>query len=103
MALTRNLKNANRQSTAGVTRDLRTYLMESGWPSEAASAVSVVYTEIDGFSVKITGQHKQAAETLEYGSEALRPTAAIRKYFNDRSSFEHHYKKSLETALGVKL
>ena len=103
MALTKNIEAASRSATSKVTRDLRTYLIESGWSAEAASAVSVIYTETDGFSVKITGQHKQTAETLEYGNESMRPTAAIRKYFNDRSSFEHHYKKALEVALGVKL
>lgn len=103
MNLSKHVKAASRKATETLTRDLRLNLVESGWPSEAASAVTVVYTEIDGFSVKITGRHKQTAETLEYGNEGLRPTAAIRKYFNDHVNLGEFYQKALENALGVKL
>jgi len=101
--LNSRLKTAGRQSTSTLSRDLREYLVESGWTTEAASAVFVTYDELGGFAVEIKGQHKQAAETLEYGNERLRPTAAIRKYFNSKTNVEEHYQKALEAALGIKL
>lgn len=103
MNLSKHVKSASRKTTETLTRDLRLNLVESGWPVEAASAVTVVYTELNGFSVKITGQHKQTAETLEYGNEGIRPTAAIRKYFNDHVSLGEFYQKALENALGIKI
>lgn len=103
VTLNRHVKTAGRRATSDLTRDLRLNLVESGWPVEAASAVTVVYTELNGFSVKIAGQHKQTAETLEYGNEGIRPTAAIRKYFNDHVSLGEFYQKALESALGIKI
>ena len=103
MTFVKHVKAAGRQATSSLTRDLRAYLEASGWTAEAASAVSVSYTELDGFTVKIRGQHKQAAENFEYGTEVMRPTAAIRKYFNDQVNLETIYQKALESALGMKI
>jgi hypothetical protein len=103
VTILKGVKSAAQKTSADITRDLRSELLSAGWPSEAVAAVKVVYNDLDGFTAKITGQHKQLAENLEYGTEAKRPTAAIRHYFNTHPNIEALYKKALETSLGVKL
>jgi hypothetical protein len=97
------LKSAGLKTSTYLTADLRAYLVDFGWDEAAASAVRVVYNTVGGFQLKISGTYKKAAETLEYGNESSRPTAAIRKYFNTPSRIESLYQSALQEELEIKI
>jgi len=93
------LHNASRNAAQVLTRDLRDYLVSLGWPPQAASAVSIDY-EMNDFKVDISGTYADDAKTLEYGSQVMRPTAAIRKFFNRGENIHERYFSLVEKALG---
>lgn len=93
------LKAASRNAAQVLTQDLRQYLLSLGWPSQAASAVSIDY-DINAFKVDISGAYADDARLLEYGNEAIRPTAAIRKYFNRDSKLQEVYFSLIEKEIG---
>lgn len=82
-----------------ITKDLRSYLISLGWPATAASAVVIEY-ENDDFKVDFDGPFREEAETYEYGSEVIRPTAAVRKYMNREETLHRIYFSILENKLG---
>jgi hypothetical protein len=93
------LHNASRTAAQALTRDIRDYLVSLGWPPQAASAVSIDY-EMNDFKVDISGQYADDANVLEYGSQVMRPTAAIRKFFNRDENIHGRYFALIEKALG---
>lgn len=93
------LHNASRNAAQVLTRDLRNYLVSLGWPAQAASAVSIDY-EMNDFTVDISGPHADDANLFEYGSQSVRPTAAIRKYFNRGENIQELYFSLVEKELG---
>jgi hypothetical protein len=82
-----------------LTSILRDHLLASGWTYEAALSVSIVYTG-ERFDYKFEGASTQEAETLEFGSEEMRPTAAVRKFLNKTNVIEQVYVAQLERQLG---
>ncbi len=93
------LHNASRNAAQALTRDLRNYLVSLGWPPQAASAVSIDY-EMNDFKIDISGQYADDAKLFEYGSQVVRPTAAIRKFFNRSENIHDRYFSLVEKELG---
>ena len=86
-------------SETELTSILRDHLLANGWPYEAALSVSIVYTG-ERFDYKFEGASAKEAETLEFGSEETRPTAAVRGFLNKTSVIEQVYMAQLERQLG---
>ena len=78
---------------------LREYLMSSGWPFEAAMSVLLSYSG-ETLSYDFEGPAAEAAQTLEFGNESQRPTAAVRKFLNKSEIIEKVYLRNLEDELG---
>lgn len=93
------LRAASRNAAQVLTKDLRQYLISLGWPSQAASAVSIDY-DMNAFKVDISGTYADDAKLFEYGSQSMRPTAAIRKYFNRDSKLQDVYFSLIEKEIG---
>jgi hypothetical protein len=93
------VKAAAKSAAQILTKDLRQYLISLGWPPQAASAVSLHY-KLSSFEVEISGQYADDARLFEYGSQAMRPTAAIRKYFNRSERLQEVYFAAIEKEVG---
>ena len=59
------------------TEDLRAHALSYGWPKEIVSSMSIDPTGTVKFSHP---KYKEAAETLEYGTQDVPPSPAIRTY-----------------------
>jgi len=59
------------------TEDLRTHASSYGWPTEIVNSMTVDHTGTIKFS---SPQYKEAAETLEYGTQDIPLSPAIRTY-----------------------
>lgn len=59
------------------TEDLRAHALSYGWPQEVVSSMSIDHKGVVTFSHP---KHKEAAETLEYGTQDVAPSPAIRTY-----------------------
>jgi hypothetical protein len=82
-----------------ITENLRSYLTSSGWPSDAANSVNIVRNG-SSFVVKYEGPNVAQAQLLEFGSESLRPSAAVRKFLNSEASMMSAYMDRIEERLG---
>jgi hypothetical protein len=78
---------------------LRDSLTAAGWPFDAAMSVDLFYTG-ERFDYKFEGTGAEAAKTLEFGNEFVRPTAEVRKFLNKNEIIEKVYVAKLETQLG---
>jgi hypothetical protein len=59
------------------TQDLRTHALSYGWPQEIVSSMTIDPTGTVKFSHP---KYKEAAETLEYGTQDVPLSPAIRTY-----------------------
>lgn len=82
-----------------LTSLLRENLLARGWSFEAAMSVSLFYTG-ERFDYKFEGPYADDAQTLEFGTEVIRPTAEVRKFLNKNELIEKVYLKNLESGLG---
>lgn len=92
----------NRAATGAsqtITTRLRDYAFEQGWSPNILSNMQVVYDANEGLGVEFSDEVREAALNLEYGTEKIRPTAAIRKYQNSGHA-EQAIVKQLKRELG---
>lgn len=93
------IQKASKEAAVLITSDIHNYLVNAGWPAEAAYSVQVTYDN-SGFGFVFEGSGAEKADVLEYGSESERPTAAIRKYFSQSEKPNDLLMKRLESHLG---
>lgn len=86
-------------TAAELTSLLRSQLLARGWSFDAAMAVSLFYTG-ERFDYKFEGAYAEEAQTLEFGTEFVRPTAEVRKFLNRSEIMENVYLRKLEAGLG---
>lgn len=87
------------ESASELSSLLRDSLVSAGWPLDAALSVELFYTG-ERFDYRFEGSGAEAAKTLEFGNEAVRPTAEIRKFLNKNEIIEMVYLAKLESQLG---
>jgi hypothetical protein len=89
------VKEAAELASYNMTARLRKSAYENGWSSDLTHNTVVTYTQEEGFGVVFDESVRQSAMDMEYGTEEIRPTAAIRKYQNSshaEQSFMRHLK-----------
>lgn len=59
------------------TEDLRAHALSYGWPQDVVSGMTMDHKGVVKFSHP---KHKEAADTLEYGTQDVPPSPAIRTY-----------------------
>jgi hypothetical protein len=64
-----------------IAGDLRKSAHRSGWPPHLASALSVSF-ENDGVKVSYPEELQSEVQSWEYGTQARRPNAVIRRFVN---------------------
>lgn len=69
---------AVKDSEGKVTRSLRRFVRESGWPIEGAQALRV---NSDGTDIFVESSSEIALD-LEYGDGETRPSGSVRQYVN---------------------
>lgn len=69
-------KAVSEKAAPVLTARLQEKALESGWPAEAARALSFD----DELQLQIEEEHKEAVNLLEYGTETLTPHPVIRKF-----------------------
>jgi hypothetical protein len=93
------LTKAGEEAAFVITENLRSYLISSGWPADAANSVQIVRNG-SSFTVKYEGPNVAEAQLLEFGSESIRPSASIRKFLNSEASLMSTYMDRIEEKLG---
>jgi hypothetical protein len=69
--------------SVNVTARLRAFLIESGWPVEVASGVSIRNTG-GTYTAYYPSRLARAVNDLEYGTETTPPNPAIRNFLTNR-------------------
>jgi hypothetical protein len=59
------------------TKDLRTHALSYGWPQDVVSGMIMDHNGVVKYSHP---KHKEAADILEYGTQDVPPSPAIRTY-----------------------
>lgn len=102
----KSLVDSARQAAADtarfITSDLRNHAESSGWDTDTAASMQVMF-DGKGYKVEVAADFQNQAMTLEYGSEQQRPTGAVRKYANRTAQAEKVFISSLEKKIGMKL
>jgi hypothetical protein len=70
--------SAVKDSEGRMTRSLRRFVREAGWPIEAAQSVRV---QSDGTEIFVESS-SETALNLEYGDGENRPSASVRQFAN---------------------
>jgi len=73
---------AAERASYAITSNLKQQALSYGWNSPVVSKMQVVYTADQTFDVEFADDIREQAMNLEYGTEVIRPTAALRKYDN---------------------
>lgn len=84
------------RTSISMTSRLRKYAVTNGWNGKVARNTQVAYRPDEGFVVEFADDVREQAMNLEYGTETMRPTAAIRKYENSghaEEAFIAHLRK----------
>lgn len=88
--------SAAERTSISMTSRLRKYAINNGWNGKVTRNTQVAYRPDDGFVVEFADDVRDEAMNLEYGTETMRPTAAIRKYENSghpEEAFIAHLRK----------
>lgn len=93
------IEQAAKQTSRYMTGQIRKEAKASGWPRHVAANMGVVY-ENKSFQVHVHDRHFEEAQTLEYGTETQRPTAAIRRSVNRTSEADQFFTSTLRSIVG---
>jgi hypothetical protein len=85
-----------------MTADLRHSAYKSGWNSEVASNLTVMYSG-SAYDIHVDDVFKKEAMDMEYGTPTQRPTAVFRKYGNRTHQAEKAFIRSFEKETGWKI
>lgn len=91
------IKKASEMTAISMTGRLRKTAYENGWDPSITRNMQVDFDEEEGFGVSFASEVADSAMNMEYGTEEIRPTAAIRKYNNSKhaeQAFMTHLKKN---------
>lgn len=69
-------KSASARLTSVLTDALQKKAIDSGWPEEAAKAVSFD----EDLEIQISSEYKEVVDLLEYGTETMTPQPVLRKF-----------------------
>jgi hypothetical protein len=96
------VSKAKQDMAAHMTVHLRESALNHGWSPEVVSSMEVHHGK-DGYQVTVPDEHKDQFMTHEYGSETVRPTAVVRKFFNDTNASQSFFVKRMNEHLGGKV
>jgi len=75
------LHKSIQKKTVGLSRDLRSSAMHSGWPEGLARSLSVNSSE-GKVSIDYPDELRNDIHSWEYGTEDRRPNAVMRRFMN---------------------
>ena len=90
---------AVKDSEGKITRSLRRFVRESGWPIEGAQALRV---QSDGTELVVESS-SETALNLEYGDGETRPSGSVRQYVNRPDEAENILIRQVQQGLGGRL
>ena len=90
---------AVKDSEGKITRSLRRFVRESGWPIQGAQALRV---QSDGTDLVIESSSELAMD-LEYGDGESRPSGSVRQYVNRPDDAENILIEQVIQRLGGRL
>lgn len=93
------INEAAKQTSRYMTGQIRKEAKASGWPRHIAANMGVVYDD-NRFQVHVHDRHFEEAQTLEYGTETQRPTAAIRRASNRTKEADQFFTSTLRSIVG---
>jgi len=72
--------SVEKKATVHYTSHLRKHAEAQGWPSNIVSQLSILYTEGSGHQISYPEAIKDDVLTLEYGTQSVPPSPALRSY-----------------------
>jgi hypothetical protein len=93
------VEQAAKHTSRYMTGQLRKEAKASGWPRHVVGNMGVIYDD-KRFQVHVHDKHFNEAQTLEYGTEHNRPTAAIRRSSARTKEAENFFMGALQKIVG---
>lgn len=94
------IAKARQDAARYLTGQARLHALQHGWDSDVVRNIHVI-NEGSKWTAQVTGEHADRAFVHEYGDQDTRPTAALHKFANDKTTtdqalyeiLDHHWKK----------